>query len=55
MDFLYSQAVLEHVEDLDNTYKAMQKWLKPSGFISHTIDLHKNSRVIHSWTFVQTL
>ncbi|MDB5762884.1 MAG: hypothetical protein JWQ21_1879 [Herminiimonas sp.] len=35
---IFSQAVLEHVEDLLNTYKAMNLWLKPAGYVSHTID-----------------
>lgn len=38
IDFIYSQAVLEHVEDLQNTYEAMRKWLKPEGLMSHSID-----------------
>jgi hypothetical protein len=38
LDMVYSQAVLEHVDDLRNTYKSMQLWLKPTGFISHQID-----------------
>lgn len=38
VDMIYSQAVLEHVEDLLNTYRAMHRWLKPTGFISHQID-----------------
>lgn len=38
VDMIYSQAVLEHVDDLLNTYKAMRLWLKPTGFISHQID-----------------
>lgn len=38
VDMIYSQAVLEHVDDLKNTYKAMYLWLKPNGYISHTID-----------------
>ena len=38
IDLIYSQAVLEHVDDLSNTYKAMNLWLKPNGFISHQID-----------------
>lgn len=48
VDFIYSQAVLEHVEDLDNTYCAMQKWLKPSGLMSHTID-YKSHGITKSW------
>jgi hypothetical protein len=38
VDMIYSQAVLEHVDDLLNTYKAMHLWLKPTGYISHQID-----------------
>jgi len=38
VDMIYSQAVLEHVIDLFNTYEAMRDWLKPDGFISHQID-----------------
>lgn len=37
-DMIYSQAVLEHVDDLRNTYKSMHLWLKPTGYISHQID-----------------
>jgi predicted SAM-dependent methyltransferase len=38
IDVIYSQAVLEHVEDLVNAYQCMHAWLKPHGFISHQID-----------------
>jgi len=38
VDMIYSQAVLEHVEDLPGTYAAMMRWLRPSGFVSHQID-----------------
>ena len=38
MDLIYSQATLEHVEDLEHTYGAMYRWLKPGGIMSHTID-----------------
>jgi hypothetical protein len=37
IDMLYSQAVLEHVDDLDTAYAAMASWLKPGGFASHEI------------------
>jgi hypothetical protein len=34
---LYSQAVLEHVDDLATAHDAMASWLKPGGFVSHEI------------------
>lgn len=48
IDFIYSETVLQHVEDLDNTYRAMKKWLKPLGLMSHTIDF-KSMNTIESW------
>jgi hypothetical protein len=48
IDFIYSQAVLQHVEDLDNSFYAMGKWLKPSGLMSHTVDF-KSMGVTKSW------
>jgi SAM-dependent methyltransferase len=38
IDMIYSQAVLEHVDNLAYTYEALYRWLKPSGFISNDID-----------------
>ena len=38
IDMIYSQAVLEHVDDLSNTYEKFYQWLKPNGFMSHQID-----------------
>jgi hypothetical protein len=38
VDLFFSQAVLEHVDDLRKTYIAMHMWLKSTGYISHAID-----------------
>ena len=38
LDLVISQAVLEHVDDLEETYQAMAAWLKPGGYASHVID-----------------
>ena len=38
IDMIISQAVLEHIDNLSDVYIAMDKWLNPNGFMSHTID-----------------
>ena len=38
IDMIYSQAVLEYIDDLANAYNAMRLWLIPGGFFSHQID-----------------
>ena len=42
VDLIYSQAVLEHVDDLSTAYKCMRHWLKPGGYVSHTIDFRSH-------------
>ena len=46
IDMVYSQAVLEHVDDLADVYQAMVQWLRPSGYMSHQIDFkcHDSAR-----------
>ena len=49
-----SQAVLEHVDDLDTAYRALRRWLVPGGLMSHHIDFtsHGTARVWNGhWTF----
>lgn len=38
VDMIISQAVLEHIDKLQEAYQSMRAWLKPSGFMSHEID-----------------
>ncbi len=38
VDMIVSQAVLEYPPDLAATYAAMDQWLTPGGFVSHSID-----------------
>ncbi len=48
VDMIYSQAVLEHVDDLSNAYRAMALWLKPGGYVSHEIDF-KSHKLAATW------
>jgi len=54
VDFLFSQAVLEHVDDLETTYKAMRAWVKADGFLSHSIDFTSHN-ITRSWNGHWTL
>jgi SAM-dependent methyltransferase len=43
VDMIFSQAVMEHVNDLAYTYRASNRWLKPGGFMSHEIDFRSHN------------
>lgn len=43
IDMIFSQAVLEHVDDLAHAYEAMRTWLVPEGFLSHQIDFRSHA------------
>ncbi|SFD26820.1 methyltransferase domain-containing protein [Tropicimonas isoalkanivorans] len=42
-DWVMSQSVLEHVDRLNETYKAMAAWLKPGGHMTHLIDFSSHT------------
>ena len=48
IDMIFSQAVLEHIDDLSGAYQAMRSWLKPTGFVSHVIDF-KSHGLSSAW------
>jgi SAM-dependent methyltransferase len=48
IDLIFSQAVMEHVEDFQRTYMTQFRWLKPGGMISHQIDF-KSHGTTSSW------
>jgi Methyltransferase domain len=53
-DMIFSQAVLEHVDDLRTAYSAMRAWLNPGGWLSHQIDFrcHRTARDWNGhWTY----
>jgi hypothetical protein len=58
IDLLLSHSVLEHVVNLEDTYRAMHLWLKPRGIMSHQIDFTCHG-ISKSWngyrTFPETL
>ena len=44
LDLIFSQAVLEHVDSLEETYQAMFAWLKPGGYASNMIDFSSHGQ-----------
>jgi len=54
VDMIFSQATLEHVDDIGKTYEIMREWLKPGGFMTHQIDLKCHGTAIEwngHWTY----
>jgi hypothetical protein len=42
VDVAFSQAVMEHVEEIELTYEALWRWLRPGGMMSHQIDFRSH-------------
>jgi len=42
VDLIISQAVMEHVDHIEEAYRAMHAWLRPQGFASHQIDFRSH-------------
>lgn len=48
IDFLLSNAVMEHVTDLADAYRAMSRWLRPGGIASNQIDFRSHG-LFRAW------
>jgi hypothetical protein len=48
VDLLLSQAVLEHVDDVESAYATMCRWLRPDGVMSHRID-YSSHGITRDW------
>ena len=48
VDWIFSQAVLEHVDDVSDAYRNLKEWLRPSGLMSHRIDYTCHG-LTHDW------
>lgn len=48
VDMIYSQAVMEYIDQYADAYRQMRLWLKPDGFMSHQIDL-KSHGTTDTW------
>lgn len=48
LDLVYSQAVLEHVEDVRATHATLAELVKPGGIVSHAIDF-RSHRLTPEW------
>jgi hypothetical protein len=54
IDLIFSQAVLEHIDRLQEIYEAMKLWLAPNGYLSHSVDLKSHGSASEwngHWTY----
>jgi SAM-dependent methyltransferase len=54
LDLVYSQATLEHIDNLQDVYRAMHQWLKPGAYMSHQIDFSCHDSAVEwngHWTY----
>ena len=42
VDAAFSQAVMEHVEDINAAYRALSGWMRDDGYMSHQIDFRSH-------------
>lgn len=54
VDYIFSNTVLQHIDDLQFAYSAMNKWLKQGGCMSHRIDF-KSMNTTKLWNEHWTL
>lgn len=54
VDLIFSQAVLQHVDDLETTYSSMKDWLDTEGLISHTVSFRSHG-LTRSWNGYWTI
>jgi SAM-dependent methyltransferase len=47
-DFIFSHAVLQHIDEIDAAFSSMDHWLKPGGYVSHIID-YKSLGFTKTW------
>jgi hypothetical protein len=54
VDFIFSQAVMEHVDNIDSAYGAMNRWLVRDGTMSHQIDFKSHGLTLR-WDGIRAL
>lgn len=47
-DFIFSHAVLQHIDEIEAAFSSMDHWLKPGGYVSHIID-YKSLGFTKTW------